>query len=159
MYCIKLIIQPLKIDKIPFSWYNLATNGGLSYMSFFKDISNTLARKYPDRKVFVISDQHFDHKNIINHTRADLFGSKEESLNEMNKHIISKHNEVVGEDDIVIILGDFSFKTGIERLKELTTRLNGHKFLVVGNHDTIDKPDLYLRAGFEDIFLSPVIFM
>ena len=127
-------------------------------MSFFKDISNTLARKYPDRKVFVISDQHFDHKNIINHTRADLFGSKEDSLNEMNKHIISKHNEVVGEDDIVIILGDFSFKTGIERLKELTTRLNGHKFLVMGNHDTIDKPDLYLRAGFEDIFLSPVKF-
>ena len=131
---------------------------GAVVYEFFKDISNTLARKYPDRKVFVISDQHFDHKNIINHTRADLFGSKEDSLNEMNKHIISKHNEVVGEDDIVIILGDFSFKTGIERLKELTTRLNGHKFLVMGNHDTIDKPDLYLRAGFEDIFLSPVKF-
>ena len=127
-------------------------------MSFFKDISGALARKYPDRKVFVISDHHFDHKNIINHTRTDLFGSKEDPLKEMNNYIISNHNDVVGKDDIVIILGDFSFRTGIERLKELVSKLNGHKFLVMGNHDTIEKPDLYLRAGFEDVFLSPIKF-
>ena len=127
-------------------------------MSYFKDISGALARKYPDRKVFVISDHHFDHKNIINHTRMDLFGSKEDQLNEMNNYIISNHNDVVGKDDIVIILGDFSFRTGIERLKDLVSKLNGHKFLVMGNHDTIEKPDLYLRAGFEDVFLSPIKF-
>ena len=129
-------------------------------MSYFKDISQSLARKYPDRKVYVISDQHFDHKNIINHTRSTLFASDniDSSVNKMNNYIISKHNEVVSKNDIVIILGDFSFKKGIDRLTELVSELNGHKFLVMGNHDTIDKPDLYLKAGFEDVFLAPIKF-
>lgn len=127
-------------------------------MGYFKDISDVLAKKYPDRKVFVISDQHFDHKNIIGITRSDLFGTGEDAVDKMNEYIITKHNSVVGSDDIVIMLGDFSFKTGIERLSELTSKLNGHKFLIVGNHDKVEKPDVYLRAGFEDIFLSPIKF-
>ncbi len=129
-------------------------------MGYFKDISSTLARKYPDRKVFVISDQHFDHKNIIGHTRSELFNSTDLdlSLRTMNDYIISNHNEVVGEDDIVIMLGDFSFKVGSERLAELVSKLNGHKFLIMGNHEVSTKPDIYLRAGFEDVFLFPVKF-
>ncbi len=129
-------------------------------MGFFKDISESLAKKYPDRKVYVISDQHFDHKNIISMTRNNLFNSNDidNSINKMNEYIINKHNEVVGKDDIVIILGDFSFKTGQERLADLTSKLNGHKYLVMGNHDKIERPDIYLKAGFEDVFLSPIKF-
>ena len=125
-------------------------------MGYFKDISEMLAKKYPDRKVFVISDEHFDHKNIINITRNDLFGSNDidASLEKMNEHIINAHNSIVGPDDIVLILGDFSFKTGIERLTEIVSKLNGHKFLITGNHDKEEKPDIYFRAGFEDVFLA-----
>jgi len=81
-------------------------------MGYFKDISESLSRKYPDRKVFVISDQHFYHKKIINHTRRGLFGlgNIDDIVNNMNNYIITKHNEMVGKDDIVLILGDFSFK-------------------------------------------------
>lgn len=129
-------------------------------MGYFKDISEMLAKKYPDRKVYVISDQHFDHKNIISMTRNDLFDPNDidNSLDKMNEHIINEHNKIVGKDDIVIMLGDFSFKTGQERLAELTSKLNGHKFLILGNHDKKERPDLYLKAGFEDVFLSPVKF-
>ena len=127
-------------------------------MGYFKDISDALAKKYPDRKVFVISDEHFDHKNIIGITRSDLFGTGEDAVDKMNEYIISKHNSVVGPDDIVIFLGDFSFKTGIERLTELTSKLNGHKYLITGNHDKDEKPDVYLRAGFEDVYLTPIKF-
>ena len=127
-------------------------------MGYFKDISDVLAKKYPDRKVFVISDEHFDHKNIIGITRSDLFGTGEDAVDKMNEYIITKHNSVVGPDDIVIMLGDFSFKTGIERLTELTSKLNGHKYLIMGNHDKDERPDLYLRAGFEDVFLTPIKF-
>ena len=129
-------------------------------MGYFKDISEMLAKKYPDRKVFVISDEHFDHKNIINITRNDLFGSNDvdASLEKMNEHIINTHNSIVGPDDIVLILGDFSFKTGIERLTEIVSKLNGHKFLITGNHDKEEKPDIYFRAGFEDVFLTPIKF-
>ena len=99
-------------------------------MGFFKDISESLAKKYPDRKVYVISDQHFDHKNIISMTINNLFNSNDidNSINKMNEYIINKHNEVVGKDDIVIILGDFSFKTGQERL-EIMTKLKDLIFI------------------------------
>lgn len=129
-------------------------------MGYFKDISKMLAKKYPDRRVFVISDQHFDHKNIISLTRSELFNSSDinDSVSKMNEYIISKHNSVVSEDDIVIMLGDFSFKVGRDRLSELVSKLNGHKFLVMGNHDKIARPDLYLDAGFEEVFLFPVKF-
>ena len=129
-------------------------------MGDFKDISEMLAKKYPDRKVFVISDEHFEHKNIINLTRHDLFGSDNTdiSLEKMNEYIINAHNSVINDDDIVLILGDFSFKTGIERLTEIVSKLNGHKFLITGNHDKGEKPDIYLRAGFEDVFLTPIKF-
>ena len=129
-------------------------------MGFFKDISQLLARKYPGKRVFIISDEHFDHKNIISHTRSDLFDKSDidTSVDKMNDYIISNHNEVINDDDIVIILGDFSFKTGIDRLTELVSKLNGHKFLVMGNHDKTLKPDLYLKAGFEDVFLYPIKF-
>ncbi len=128
-------------------------------MEFFKDISDSLAKKYPDKKVYVISDHHFDHKNIINHTRSMFLSSDiDSSVTDMNNHIITNHNSVVSDDDIVLILGDYSFKTGIERLAELTSNLNGHKFLVLGNHDNLERPDTYLKAGFEDVFLSPIKF-
>ena len=128
-------------------------------MEFFKDISDSLAKKYPDRKVYVISDHHFDHKNIINHTRSMFLSSDiDSSVADMNNYIITNHNNVVSDDDIVLILGDYSFKTGIERLTELTSKLNGHKFLVLGNHDNLERPDTYLKAGFEDVFLSPIKF-
>ncbi len=124
-------------------------------MEFFKDISDSLALKYPDRKVFVISDQHFDHKNILNYTRKDLFDS---DIDIMNNEIISNHNKVVDKDDIVIMLGDFSFRMGNERLKELVSKLNGHKILVMGNHDINDRPDIYLKAGFEEVYPYPIKF-
>lgn len=122
-------------------------------MGYFKDISEMLARKYPDKKVYVISDEHFDHKNIIYMTRNTF-----SSLEEMNEHIINSHNNIVDPDDIVIILGDFSFRTGTERLCDLVSKLNGHKYLIMGNHDKTERPDVYLKAGFEDVFLSPVKF-
>ena len=129
-------------------------------MGYFKDITDILSKKYPNRKVFVISDQHFDHRNIIKYTRNELFDSSDidTSVKLMNDYIIENHNKVVGNDDIVIMLGDFSFKNGIDRLSELTSKLNGHKYLIMGNHDYLEKPDFYLKAGFEDVFFFPVKF-
>lgn len=125
-------------------------------MSYFKDISNELAKKYPNRNVYVISDEHFDHRNIIGLTRNDLLDVND--VDAMNDYIIEEHNKVVREDDIVLILGDFSFKYGHERLSSLLSRLNGHKYLVLGNHDKTSRIDIYLKAGFEDVYLYPVEF-
>ena len=53
---------------------------------------------------FYIADMHFGHKNIIRYDNRP-FGSVEE----MDKALIQLWNETVGSDDIVYILGDFSW--------------------------------------------------
>jgi calcineurin-like phosphoesterase family protein len=54
----------------------------------------------------------------------------------MDEQLIRRWNAVVGQDDIVYHLGDFAFELGnTERVQWIFERLNGRKFLVVGNHD------------------------
>lgn len=117
--------------------------------SFCLDIYQMLCKKYPNRKIYVISDHHFYHRNIIDYTR-DMFSD----VLEMNEYIIKRHNETVGVDDIVIFLGDFSFKKGL--IKELLEKMNGHKYLILGNHDCNDLVKNYSMLGFERVFNSPV---
>lgn len=50
----------------------------------------------------------------------------------MNEVIIKNWNEVVKKDDMVYVLGDFSFCSR-EMVKELVSKLNGRKILVAGN--------------------------
>ena len=118
-------------------------------MTFCKDIYNMLSRKYPNRNIYLISDEHFFHENIIDYGRSQFADVKQ-----MNEYIIQKHNETVGPEDIVIFLGDFSFKKG--KIKELLARLNGHKYLVLGNHDKSAIVKSYPLLGFEGVFTMPI---
>ena len=97
-----------------------------------------------DVKVWITSDTHFNHTNIcsgvtnwrtpdglipINRTRPF------DTLDKMNNGIVNNINEVVGQDDVLIHLGDWSFG-GFEMIEEFHNRLickNIH--LVYGNHD------------------------
>lgn len=81
----------------------------------------------------------------------------------MNEEIIRRWNETVGPDDTVYHLGDVALGPIRESLACIR-RLNGHKILILGNHDRPfmkkDKPafdewmDTYIKAGFEDIRFS-----
>ncbi len=53
----------------------------------------------------------------------------------MDKVLIKNWNDVIGKNDIVYHLGDFSFRGAGETLNVLA-QLNGRKRLVQGNHDT-----------------------
>ena len=117
--------------------------------SFTQDIYQMLCRKYPNRNIYLISDQHFFHNNIIYYTRSQFTG-----VSTMNQYIINKHNEIVSKDDIVIILGDFCFKR--EYIKDTLMQMNGHKYLIIGNHDSLDLVKRYPALGFEGIFLTPI---
>ena len=117
--------------------------------SYFKDILDELSMKYPNSKIFVISDEHFFHKNIALYTRVEF-----KNLSEMHDLIINKHNSVVGDNDIVLFLGDFSFKTN--EIKELNEKLNGHKYLILGNHDDKKILKKYKKYGFSGAFEYPV---
>lgn len=91
-----------------------------------------------------ISDTHFGHKNILEYEKeARPF----ETIEEMNENIIDRWNKVVKEKDIVFHLGDFAFgKHNID----IGKRLNGHKKLIMGNHDTYPT-NLYLQY-FEKLY-------
>ena len=51
------------------------------------------------------------------------------------------------------IVGDFG-ATGYEA--EVLSKLNGHKFLVKGNHDLMSN-EAYRRAGFDEVYDHPMI--
>lgn len=119
--------------------------------SFYKDIYELLCKDYPNRKVFLISDHHFFHTNIILYERPQFH-----NVLEMNEYIIKRHNQTVGEDDIVLFLGDFCFKKN--EIKNILSKMNGHKYLVLGNHDSNSLFHSYYDMGFERVFPFPVKF-
>ncbi|MEK6927051.1 MAG: metallophosphoesterase [Nanoarchaeota archaeon] len=79
--------------------------------------------------IFIISDTHFNHKNIIEYA-----GRPFKTIEEMNKEIIGKWNKKVGKEDLVIHLGDFALGNE-EEVKAIRDRLNGKIILLKGNHD------------------------
>lgn len=79
-------------------------------------------------KIFVISDLHLGHKNIIK-----LCNRPFKTLEEMDNTIINNWNKVVSKEDIVYVLGDFAYK-GLNAEKYLD-KLNGNIILIRGNHD------------------------
>lgn len=118
-------------------------------ISFCKDIYQMLCKKYPNSNIYVIGDQHFFHKNIISYSRNQFA-----DVSEMNQHIITKHNQIVGENDIVIFLGDFSFQHN--SMKEILEHMNGHKYLILGNHDSENLVKKFSSIGFEEVFTHPI---
>jgi calcineurin-like phosphoesterase family protein len=110
--------------------------------------------------VWVFSDPHYGHKNICRGVTAWRTMEGEipvdqtrdfNSLEDMNNAIVNNINEVVGQDDIAICLGDWSFG-GFEKIKEFWDRIfckNIH--LILGNHDHhIDRN----RDGVRGLFKS-----
>ncbi len=79
---------------------------------------------------YYISDLHFWHENLITKMDKRPF----ETVEEMNEHMVSQWNKKVRKNDEVVILGDLGFMKG-EAANELLKRLNGKKFLIIGNHD------------------------
>lgn len=86
-------------------------------------------------KLFLISDTHFFHKNIIKYCDRGF-----NSVEEMNKTLIDKWNSKVNKEDIVIHLGDFALADE-DNIIELRKKLNGTIILIEGNHDWRLKED------------------
>ena len=89
--------------------------------------------------IFVISDTHFGHSNILKFKTTDgeplrLF----ESVEHMNETMVENWNRVVADDDIVYHLGDVYFGQG----HEVLSRLKGRKRLILGNHDNAKSPEI-----------------
>jgi calcineurin-like phosphoesterase family protein len=77
---------------------------------------------------FFTSDHHFWHANVIKYCDRPFT-----SVEQMNEMLIKNWNDIVGPDDEVYCLGDFSM--AFRPVEAYTNRLNGKKYLVPGNHD------------------------
>lgn len=81
------------------------------------------------KKVWVWTDQHFFHKNIIGFCDRPF-----DDVNHMTEIMIANYNEYVGMDDVCIWGGDVGFGND-DQINEVLQRCNGYKILVIGNHD------------------------
>ena len=70
--------------------------------------------------------------------------------------LIKLWNSIVGNDDLVYVLGDFTLSSRIDVITNLVNRLNGSKILIMGNHDT-RKPKDYVECGFEVATRKPLM--
>jgi len=106
-------------------------------------------------RVFIISDTHFNHKNIIEYTtRINYLEAKD--IATMHDLIVERWNSVVNHDDIVYHLGDFGFG-GAALFAEFMPKLNGSIRLMRGNHDPRKSQQWYLDKGFDRFYDAPII--
>ena len=103
--------------------------------------------------IYLTSDLHFNHMNILKYEPESRPFS---SIEEMNETIIQNWNEVVKISDTVYVLGDMSMGP-VENAIPLIKRLNGKIILIRGNHDTPKRLAAYTELGIEihDIFYLP----
>jgi calcineurin-like phosphoesterase family protein len=100
--------------------------------------------------IFFASDHHFGHENtFLKFKREDGITPLRpfKSVDEMNQTMIEKHNAIVKPQDHVVFGGDVVIN---KKYLWIVRQLNGHKRLVMGNHD-IFPVEMYLEAGFEKI--------
>ena len=108
--------------------------------------------------VFVISDTHFGHANILNFKRKDGSPLRVfDNVSQMNDCIITRWNEVVRTNDKVYHLGDVAMDP---RYIPLIGNCNGKKRLVIGNHDSSDMRlySPYFEAIYSSRLLDRMIF-
>lgn len=91
-----------------------------------------MARK--EKRVLYASDLHIGHRTMAGYDRMNGVPGAPATVEERDALIIGNWNAVVGRNDDVWILGDVAYLPEADFIR-LMRRLNGHKRIVMGNHD------------------------
>jgi calcineurin-like phosphoesterase family protein len=115
-----------------------------------------LPRQKGRKKLWLTSDEHYGHKNILRYQQRPFA-----SVEEMNSGLIERHNSVVHEQDHVIHLGDFCFGKK-EFFLDIAQQLQGTHYFMDGSHDRalrdyFEDPDTASAHG-DKILLIPKLF-
>lgn len=102
--------------------------------------------------LYVVSDHHFSHENILKFTREDgsFLRPGFKDISDMDEFMIRQHNKIITPTTKVYFLGDVGMKR--DRLDMILPRLNGKKRLILGNHDKFHM-SFYVKH-FEKIYES-----
>ena len=90
------------------------------------------------QRLWFTSDTHYNHANICSSTTKwtnPVTIREFKSLEHMNSHLVGNINEMVGQDDVLFHLGDWSFG-GFESIEQFRNQIvcqNVH--IITGNHD------------------------
>jgi len=82
-------------------------------------------------ETFVISDSHFGHKEVLRKEPTRNIAARLNGFRVFDEFSVYSWNSVVGDNDLVLHLGDLYFDMGYKYLP----KLNGFKRLIVGNND------------------------
>lgn len=102
-------------------------------------------------QVFLSSDLHLDHRNIIKYCNRPF-----KDVHEMNYWLIKNWNRTVGKQDMVYFLGDLALTRGNrQRVIGFIRSLNGRKIFIRGNHDRFLKSyrHFILKYGDKSFYL------
>lgn len=114
------------------------------------------------KKMFITSDFHLGHKNIIKHTNRPY-----SSIEEMDDDIITKWNSTVKDTDMVLFLGDFIMSHRIDLAYNYLSKLNGLIYIVPGNHDkwttkyldTFKQSKVAICGGYKELKYNGVLLV
>lgn len=97
-----------------------------------------------NKNVFITSDTHYGHSNICRGTTnwrlpdgsIPIDQTRDfETIEKMNDTIVNNINSMVGQDDVLIHLGDWSFG-GFDNIKKFRERIICKEIhIILGNHD------------------------
>jgi calcineurin-like phosphoesterase family protein len=97
-----------------------------------------------DEDIYFCSDTHFLHfKNI------EYSGRPFKTIEEHDNTLINNINSVVSPSQHLFILGDMIFTSNLEIIRDYYNRINGIKYLILGNHDVQNR--MY-RDSVKEIF-------
>lgn len=99
--------------------------------------------------IYLISDFHFGHENILRFERHQFH-----SIAEHDQTILDLWKKSIFTDDIVYFLGDFG--TLNDENTEVFRNLSGKKIMLVGNHDVKAKSYYALRYKFDEVIDTPM---
>lgn len=111
---------------------------------------------------YFMSDTHFFDTKIIM-----LANRPYDDIEIMHNDIIEKWNNKVDINDTVYFLGDVanfrdnqygSKDNRMELIKNIITRLNGVKVLIMGNHDDWATKEEWLNMGFDTVIEYPIVY-
>jgi len=81
-------------------------------------------------KYFFTADEHYGHIKILEYCNRPFT-----DIQEMDGELIRRHNELVGLEDTVIHVGDFTLKKTLQEANNYIRKLNGTHIFVRGSHD------------------------
>jgi calcineurin-like phosphoesterase family protein len=89
-----------------------------------------LPKQSGKKKLWITADEHYQHNNIIKYCKRPFANAEE-----MGAALRDKHNAVVGPEDSVLHVGDFTMSSNIDYVLETIQALNGKHYFMQGNHD------------------------